>query len=309
MSASRKDVHGRGDGLSFGIKTRPENVSYQEILQVWREADEIDEIEHAWLFDHLLPLWTDKDGPIYEGWTLLAALAAQTERLRLGLIVTSNRLRLPAMLAKIAATVDVISDGRLDFGFGVGGRPSAGPIPEYEAYGVPVVPWREAVASFAEACVLIRRLWTEDVVDFTGQYHRIEDARCSPKPVQRPHPPILIGGGGTMTLPIVAEHADIWNMPCPAGDRVEHLSQRSQLLDQRCAAIGRDPSQIIRSAQVPVSYGDPAATLQTLRQLIDAGFTHLVLMPPAPYPDNLARWVTDELIGPALDHAGSAAGR
>src|SRR5262245_12493383 len=108
---------------TFGIKTTPANVGYDEIRRVWLEADEIDEIGHAWLYDHLVP-WVggpsgpafDPSGFVYEGWTLLSALAAQTRRLRLGLMVTNNRIRLPAVLAKMAATVDVISAGRLDFG-------------------------------------------------------------------------------------------------------------------------------------------------------------------------------------------------
>ena len=108
----------------FGIATAPQQVDYGEVLQVWREADAIPEVEHAWLFDHLLPIAGDPSGPIYEGWSLLSALAAQTQRLRLGLLVTSNRFRPPAMLAKIAATVDIVSDGRLDFGIGAGSRPS-----------------------------------------------------------------------------------------------------------------------------------------------------------------------------------------
>jgi len=112
------------DGPRFGIMTAPQQVSYHDILRVWREADTIAEIEHAWLFDHLMPIGGDPNGPTFEGWTLLSALAAQTERLRLGLLVTSNRLRPPAVLAKIAATVDVVSDGRLDFGIGVGSRPN-----------------------------------------------------------------------------------------------------------------------------------------------------------------------------------------
>src|SRR4249920_2379003 len=114
---------------SFGIKTVPADVGYNEIRRVWLEADGIPEIEHAWLYDHLLPNHRgrvgDPSGPVYEGWTLLTALAAQTRRLRFGVLVTNNRIRLPAVLAKIAATVDVISDGRLDFGIGVGGLPNA----------------------------------------------------------------------------------------------------------------------------------------------------------------------------------------
>ena len=106
--------------VSFGIATAPQQVSYRDILQVWKDADAIAEIEHAWLFDHLLPIAGDPNGPIFEGWTLLAALAAQTARLRLGLLVTSNRFRPPAVLAKIAAGVDVISGGRLEFGIGAG---------------------------------------------------------------------------------------------------------------------------------------------------------------------------------------------
>ncbi|GAB7048165.1 hypothetical protein JCM9534A_32910 [Catenuloplanes indicus JCM 9534] len=116
--------------------TAPMQVGYADIARVWREADAIEEIEHAWLFDHLLPLGGDPDGPIYEGWTLLSALAAQTRRLRLGLLVTSNRFRPPAMLAKIATTVDVISGGRLDFGIGAGSRPNYPPARrEYDAHG------------------------------------------------------------------------------------------------------------------------------------------------------------------------------
>src|ERR1700691_580598 len=114
---------------SFGIATAPMQVGYEDILRVWREADAIAEIEHAWLFDHLMPIAGDRNGPIFEGWTLLSALAAQTQRLRLGLLVTSNRFRPPAMLAKIATTVDIVSGGRLDFGIGAGAPPPnpAGP--------------------------------------------------------------------------------------------------------------------------------------------------------------------------------------
>jgi len=125
-------------GPRFGIMTAPAQVTYRDVLRVWREADTIPQIEHAWLFDHLMPIGGDPNGPAFEGWTLLSALAAQTGRLRLGLLVTSNRFRPPAMLAKIAATVDVVSGGRLEFGIGAGSRPGH-PVArrEYEAHGLP----------------------------------------------------------------------------------------------------------------------------------------------------------------------------
>jgi alkanesulfonate monooxygenase SsuD/methylene tetrahydromethanopterin reductase-like flavin-dependent oxidoreductase (luciferase family) len=144
---------------SFGITTAPMQVGYQDILRVWREADAVPEIGHAWLFDHLMPIAGDPNGPIFEGWTLLSALAAQTERLRLGLLVTSNRFRPPAMLAKIATTVDIVSGGRLDFGIGAGSRPSH-PLArrEYEAHGLPYHDFRYSVEDLADACTVIRRL-------------------------------------------------------------------------------------------------------------------------------------------------------
>ena len=212
------------DAPSFGIMTAPMQVDYEDILRVWREADAIPEIEHAWLFDHLMPIGGDPSGPIFEGWSLLSALAAQTRRLRLGLLVTSNRFRPPAMLAKIATTVDIVSGGRLDFGIGVGSRPSH-PLArrEYTAHGLPFHDTADAVGSLAEACTVIRRLWTEpEPFDFHGTYVDLTGAFGNPKPVQRPHPPILIGGRSAATLRVVAEHADLWNIP---GGDIDDVSQ------------------------------------------------------------------------------------
>jgi alkanesulfonate monooxygenase SsuD/methylene tetrahydromethanopterin reductase-like flavin-dependent oxidoreductase (luciferase family) len=279
----------------FGIATAPQQVSYHDVLRVWREADTIPQIEHAWLFDHLLPIGGDPNGPIFEGWTLLSALAAQTERLRLGLLVTSNRFRPPAMLAKIAATVDVVSDGRLDFGIGVGSRPNPPAARrEYPAYGLPYRDFAEAVGSLAEACTVIRRLWSEDEpFDFDGTYIQLTGAFCNPKPVQRPYPPFMIGGRTTATLRVVAEHADLWNIP---GGDLDDCIRRSAVLDRLCGEIGRDPASITRSIHLRVSYDGPGATRDAIRNAIDAGFGHIVLGLPAPFPDNVARWVASELI-------------
>ncbi|MHB8660040.1 MAG: LLM class flavin-dependent oxidoreductase [Solirubrobacteraceae bacterium] len=282
-------------GVSFGIATAPQQVSYHDVLRVWREADTIPEIEHAWLFDHLLPIGGDPNGPIFEGWTLLSALAAQTERLRLGLLVTSNRFRPPAMLAKIAATVDVVSDGRLDFGIGVGSRPNPPEARrEYPAHGLPYLDFAEAVESLGEACTVIRRLWTEQQpFDFDGTYHHLAGAFCNPKPVQRPHPRFMIGGRTTATLRVVAEHADLWNIP---GGDLDDCVRRSALLDRICAEIGRDPASITRSIHLRASYDQPTKTRDSITQAIDSGFRHIVLGLPAPYPEHVAHWVADELI-------------
>ncbi len=282
--------------LSIGIATAPQNVGYDDIRRVWVEADTIPEIAHAWLFDHLMPIGGDPDGPILEGWTLLAAMAAQTARLRLGLLVTSNRFRPPAMLAKIATTVDVVSAGRLDFGIGVGSRPDH-PLArrEYAAHGLPFIPAADATGSLDEALTVIKRLWTEtSPFDYDGTYLRLTGAYGNPKPVQRPHPPILIGGRAKATLRLVARHADLWNIP---GGDLADVIDRSAMLDGFCADIGRDPAEITRSIYLGVSYDDPGRTRDAIAQAADAGFSHVVLGLPAPFPDGVASWVAEQIVG------------
>jgi alkanesulfonate monooxygenase SsuD/methylene tetrahydromethanopterin reductase-like flavin-dependent oxidoreductase (luciferase family) len=281
--------------VSFGILTAPMNVDYHDLQAVWRDADQIPEIDHAWLFDHLMPIGGDLDGPIYEGWTLLSAMAAQTERLGLGLIVTSNRFRPPAVLAKIATTVDVVSGGRLVLGIGAGSRPSL-PMArrEYDAHGLPYQDATDAVASLDEACTVIRRLWTEtEPFDFNGTHVHLTGAFANPKPIQHPHPPIMIGGRSKAVLRLVARHADIWNIP--GGDMADVI-ERNAMVDGYCAEIGRDPASITRSILLLVSYDDAAATRQHVAEAIDAGFSHIVFGLTAPYPDRVAPWVADELI-------------
>jgi alkanesulfonate monooxygenase SsuD/methylene tetrahydromethanopterin reductase-like flavin-dependent oxidoreductase (luciferase family) len=304
-----------GSRVSFGIKTSQSNIGYAEILKIWREADAVPVIEHAWLWDHLVPLRGEVTGAALEAWTLLAALAAQTRRLRLGVIVTSNRIRPPAVLAKMAATVDIIAGGRLVLGIGAGGSALADPgyrdmvHREYDAYGIDVVPPGEAVAALAEACTIIERMWSEDQpFDFDGHCYQLNGAICEPKPVQRPRPPIMIGAGGErLSLRVVAEHADIWASPAWTAEEFRH---KSAVLDDHCAAIGRDPAEITRSAQVIFTAADPpgasripgpAAARELMAELIDAGARHLVL---AAIGMPSVRWVADEMIEPVLAAAG-----
>ena len=294
--------------VSFGIKTSQSGLTYEEILKTWQEADAVPEIGDAWLWDHLIPLNRDASTAALEAWTLLAALAAQTSRLRLGVIVTSNRIRPPAVLAKMAATVDIIANGRLVFGIGAGGS-SANPQTahrEYDAYGIDLVTPGEAVTALDEACTLIKRLWTEyQPFDFNGRRYQLHGAICEPKPVQRPGPPIMSGAGGERSaLRVVARHADIWASPTFTA---AEFRRKNAVLDEHCAAIGRDPADITRSVQVfftaqePAAPGarfpGPAGARELIAELISVGARHLVLSPVgAPS----VRWVADEIIQPAL---------
>jgi len=293
--------------VSFGLKTSPMHTTYQDILRTWQQADAVPEIEHAWLWDHMLPLSGPKDGPCFEGWTLLTALAAQTRRLRLGLLVTNNQIRQPAVLGKIATTLDVISAGRLILGLGAGGTLPAGlsrtsdqhpGLQEYLAYGLPVTTPAEGLGRLAETMSIVRRMFTEDAFDFAGRYYILTGTMNEPKPVQHGGPPLLVGGTGTRLLRLVAEHADIWNMPGPPHASLEFLAERSAVLDRHCEAVGRDPASIVRSVQLIVSADDPAAVRQVVGRVIEAGFGHVVLAVRPPGPDNVARWLADEIIGP-----------
>lgn len=275
--------------LRIGIKTAPQYTTYDDILRIWREADQIAVFEHAWVFDHLIAVGDDPSGPCLEGWTLLSALAAATERLRVGVMVTSNTFRHPALLAKMAATVDQISHGRLDFGIGAGWNER-----EHASTGIPLYASPERIDRLAEACELIQRLWTEDAVDFAGHYYHLDQALCEPKPVQKPRPPMVIGGGGErLTLHVVAKYADIWNI-IPTS--VAEFARKSAILDAHCKAIGRDPQTIERSVQVVADLAHSEEVQQSLRGYVTAGATHLILELPPPFTSGMVNRVADTLI-------------
>lgn len=280
---------------TYGVFTPPQQVSYQDLLRVWRQADAAPAIDHAWLFDHLLPIGGDPHGPVLEAWTTLAALAAATSRLRLGVLVTSNRIRPPALLAKIATTVDVVSGGRLEFGIGAGSRPDV-PLArqEYEAHGLPYENFGDSVEALDEALTVIRRLWTQDEpFDHDGRHVRLTGAYGNPKPVQRPGPPILIGGRSARTLRVAAAHADTWNYP---GTDLADAAERGALLDRLCLEAGRDPATLAHSIIIPVTYGQPATSRDAIRAATDRGFDHFVLGLPAPHPDDAIPWLADKVI-------------
>jgi F420-dependent oxidoreductase-like protein len=275
--------------LSFGIKTAPQHTTYEAMLPVWREADATPVFEHAWLFDHFNPIHSDVNGPCLEGWTLLAAFAAQTRRIRIGHMVTGNTYRHPAVLAHMAATVDVISGGRLDLGIGAGWNEY-----EHSSMGIPLYAPGERIRRLGEACEIIKRLFTQHLTDFDGRYYQLKEARCEPKPVQKPYPPFVIGGSGEqLTLRVVARYADVWNF---AGGSVDTFKQKIETLHKHCQEVGRDPAEIQLSIQSQVNYDDLPATAATVQGFVDAGATHLILNLRYPYPDGIVARLAAEVV-------------
>jgi F420-dependent oxidoreductase-like protein len=222
---------------------------------VWQIADEAG-FDHLWGFDHLNPIFDDVAGDMFEGMTLLAAMAEATSRVRIGLMVAGNSYRHPGLLAKMATTIDHLSGGRLEFGLGAGGAEI-----EHEMLGIPFYSPAERVHRLGEALTICRKLWTEERATFEGRYYSLSDAVSNPKPLQKPHPPIWIGGGGEkLTLRIVAEHADVWNVV----GSVDEVARKAAILDEHCAAIGRDPAGLKRSVQPRFDQTDPTAMIDLL---------------------------------------------
>ena len=241
--------------MRYGFKTAPMNTTWPAMLDIWRAADELEVFESAWNFDHFEPIFSDRSGPCLEGWSMLAAMATATSRLRLGCQVTGMPYRHPSVLANIAASVDVISEGRLIIGLGAGWNQD-----ESDALGIRLPPLKERFDQFEEGVQVIIELLTKDRASFDGQHFTLREAWCEPKPVQRPHPPIAIGGNGERrTLRIVARFAQHWNSTL--GD-VDEWRRKGEVLDRHCADVGRDPSEIERSINVRLNAGDDPRSLQ-----------------------------------------------
>jgi alkanesulfonate monooxygenase SsuD/methylene tetrahydromethanopterin reductase-like flavin-dependent oxidoreductase (luciferase family) len=206
-------------------------------------------------------------------------------------MVTGNTYRHPAVLANMGATVDVVSGGRLDFGIGAGWFEF-----EHRAYGMPFPSTGERIRRLGEACEVIRLLWTEQAPDFDGRYYHLEHAYCEPKPLQKPYPPFVIGGGGEeLTLRIVARYADMWNF---AGGSIETFRHKNDVLDRHCAEVGRNPADIVHSVQLRVDYDDPAKTRDEARAFVEAGAGHVLLMLSPPYPEQIVHRLVEEIVEP-----------
>jgi F420-dependent oxidoreductase-like protein len=227
-----------GDAVRFGIHSGQQYTSFDDYLALWTRAEELG---YDWVsdFDHFLPIQADPTGPCFEGPTLLAAMAVSTSRVRCGILVTGVTYRHPAVLANIAATIDHISGGRLEFGIG-----AAWYELEHGQYGIPYPPIGVRMDMLDEACRILRSLWTKEATTFDGEHFRLKDARLEPKPIQA-HLPLVLGGGGERrTLRIVAEHADVWNAFFGSYDEYRH---KLEVLAGHCADVGRDPRDIRKS--------------------------------------------------------------
>jgi alkanesulfonate monooxygenase SsuD/methylene tetrahydromethanopterin reductase-like flavin-dependent oxidoreductase (luciferase family) len=223
----------------------------------WVEALAFDSL---WDCDHYIQP-SRPNGPYFEGWTLLAGLAASTTHIRLGVLVSSNTFLHPALLAKEAVTIDHISDGRLELGLGAGWY-----VPEHERFGLDFPPAVERVGRFREAVELVDLLLRQEITTYSGRYYQAHEAPFRPGPIQRPRPPLTLGAHGPKMLEIVARHADSWN----SFGTVDEMRERNRLLDERCAAIGRDPATIVRSlyAWAAMMPADPWRSVQAFHDAI-----------------------------------------
>jgi F420-dependent oxidoreductase-like protein len=243
--------------VRFGIQTGQQFSSWGEIVRIWQRAEDLG-YDTAWLYDHFVAVMMDPYDPCLEAWSCLAALATQTKRIRIGALVTGNTYRHPAILAKIAATVDVISDGRLEFGIGAGWY-----LPEHEMFGLPFGTARWRCDRLDEALTVIRALWRERQATFEGAHYRLQAAIAEPKPVQRPHPPITVAGAGEQRLlPIVARHADTWS----SFGSPDVYRRKIEILHRYCAAQGRDGDEIEKMVLLPAAITDDLSSAAPLVQ-------------------------------------------
>jgi F420-dependent oxidoreductase-like protein len=226
--------------------------------------DLLDEAQHVaatgwdglWIADHFMPNRPENTGPTQEAWTVLAGLAACVPRVRLGTLVTGNTYRNPAVLAKQAAQVDIISGGRCVLGIGAGWQQN-----EHEAYGIPFYTTGGRLRRLEEAVQIIRSLFDNEHTDFDGRYYKVRNAPLSPKPVQA-RLPILVGGGGEkVTMRIAAQYADEWN----TWGTPQVIAHKIKVLERHCEALGRDPKSVRRSAQAVVTVSDDPEVVQRAR--------------------------------------------
>ncbi len=259
--------------MKVSFKTSQQQTTWDDLAAIWRLADDIEVYEGGWLFDHFYPLGVDHSEECMEGWTVAAGLAAITRRLRLGHMVTSNTYRHPAVAANMVATLDRMSHGRFDFGFGAGWFEA-----EHDAYGIPLPPLKERFDRFDEALEVIHLLLTQRQASFDGEHYQLVDAFNEPKGVQSPRPPFAIGGKGEKRL---LRSAAIWadHYNYPSAD-IADFRYRLEVLDQHCEDVGRSREEIETSLQVRVH--DVGEAVNEAARAGEAGADHVIFYLPPP---------------------------
>jgi F420-dependent oxidoreductase-like protein len=275
----------------------------QQITSVARRADEAG-IDSLWCMDHFFQIrmtGNPPESPMTEAYALLGVLAGQTDRIRLGTLVTSVAYRHPGVLVKTVTTLDVLSGGRINFGVGPGAPfnpppQGAGTAFEGEGLGIPFPPLRDRFEMLEELLRVARQMWRGDEAPFEGKYYQMARPLNSPGPVQRPHPPILVAGGGEKkTLRLVAQYADACHLPGYAAtvgglDLGGDLGHKLDVLREHCAAAGRDYAEIEKTVGIGFELGDDRAAwrrdfLATLHGLASLGFSHVMVSPRGPWTD------------------------
>lgn len=277
--------------IRFGIHCGPQHTTYAQYAHLWQTVESLG-YDWASVFDHFIPIFSDPLGPCLEGPTLLSALAARTRRIRCGILVIGNTYRHPAVLANMAATIDHVSGGRLEWGIGAGWWEM-----EHSQYHIPFPPIGRRIRMLGEAAAIQKLLWTQPRTTFVGRYYQLTDALCEPKPVQQLLPLWIGGAGEQLTLRVVAEHADGWNtflIPLDAYRR------KLDALAEHCRAVGRDPGEIRKSLVLQALIGDDAETRERAEQARARG-QYLLSGAPEAIAEELSRYadlgVGDFLLG------------
>lgn len=280
--------------IRFGICT-DQNHSFEDLAHRWQIFEELG-FDSVWVCDHFNQP-SRPDGPYFEGWTLLAALATITSTIRVGVLVSSNTFRHPALLAQQATTVDHVSNGRLELGLGAGWF-----LGEHQRFGIPLPDPGDRVAMFREAVEVLDSLLTQDSTTFTGAYYRLQDAYIRPRSVQEPRPPLTLGAHQSRMLRICAEYADAWN----SFGSVDEIAERNRVLDEHCADIGRDPAEIRRSLYcwsammadqgMPDMWSSVDAFDEVIGRYSEVGVDEFIIDQPAPEQQAVLESVAAETI-------------
>ena len=250
--------------MRYAISTSPQRCTWDWLLEVWRKADEIELFESGWTFDHFYPLFGDSTEDCLEGWISLTALLQETKRIRGGVLVTGMLYRHPAVLANMASTLDITSNGRLELGIGAGWNEE-----ECEAYGIELGSMEERFDRFEEGMEVVTQLLKQDRSTFRGNWYSLQDAMNNPKGPQNPLP-ICIGGGGLRrTIPAVAKYAHHWNYGTQTMS-LEDFKMRRNVFLKACEEEERDPDDILISTMLRYD-GDAQATIQQAREYEEAG--------------------------------------